>query len=98
MKKRWLPWTFALFLGAILTQGGACRSTGGDSTREQIAITGPDTLVNLLLRWSDTYSRQHPGTSIDVGGKGGNRLHPQRLAHWAVCFAVTKITAPESEL
>jgi phosphate transport system substrate-binding protein len=51
----------------------ACRSPMGEGgAKEAIAIqnVGSDTIVNLAVRWAETYQEQHPEVRVTVSGGG----------------------------
>jgi phosphate transport system substrate-binding protein len=59
----------ALCAALIAVSGCASRANGG-TARNTIEIAGSDTLVNLALKWAETYMNLHPEVSISVSGGG----------------------------
>jgi phosphate transport system substrate-binding protein len=58
---------------SLLVLLAACRSSiGKDGAGEATAIqnVGSDTIVNLAVRWAETYQEQHPEVRITVSGGG----------------------------
>ncbi len=55
---------------ALFTVSGCASRTGSTAAAATLEIAGSDTLVNLALKWAETYMSLHPEVRISVSGGG----------------------------
>jgi phosphate transport system substrate-binding protein len=62
--------TACALCAALLAASGCTSRSGAGAASTTLEIAGSDTLVNLALKWAETYMNLHPEVSISVSGGG----------------------------
>ena len=69
-RRRHAPILAACAIAWALVSLFGCASRAGSAAATTLEIAGSDTLVNLALKWAETYMNLHPEVRISVSGGG----------------------------
>ncbi len=83
---------------ALFTVSGCASRTGSTAAAATLEIAGSDTLVNLALKWAETYMDLHPEVRISVSGGGtGTGIASLTNGTIQIADASRKMSAEEIE-
>lgn len=82
---------------SIVCCGDSDGGGGGDGDSKTIANVGSDTMLQLAMAWSETYSKAEPGVNVEVNG-GGSGVGIAGLINGSVELANSSRAFEEKEV